>query len=193
LLANDTDVDTGTSLTAVLVPDSGPTNAQSFALYSDGSFTYAPTAGFTGTDIFSYTASDGNGGTDTATVSIDVSAVTPNALYVYDIRFESKRGNKDWRAVFEIRSDSNNDGVGGPTDEVAEGVEITVEFAGQSYTGFTDSDGVFRCGWIKDLGSGSHYAEVVDLVLTGFVWDPLTLDLEDDSDGDGLPDDILLR
>ena len=38
----------------------------------DGSVTYAPAAGFEGSDAFSYTISDGNGGMDTADVSIAV-------------------------------------------------------------------------------------------------------------------------
>jgi hypothetical protein len=37
--------------------------------------TYAPNAGFNGSDSFTYTVSDGNGGTDTATVNVTVTAV----------------------------------------------------------------------------------------------------------------------
>jgi hypothetical protein len=92
--------------------------------------------------------------------------------------------------VFEIRSDSNGDGQGGAADAVAAGVQITVEFAGQTYTGTTDSNGVFRTSWLWRPSSGS-YAEVVDLVLADHSWLPLLLDLEDDSDGNGLPDDVL--
>ena len=126
-------------------------------------------------------------------MAIEVSASNANALYVFDIRFESKRGGKDWRAIFEIRSDSNADGQGGAADNVAAGVTIDVVFAGRTYTGTTDSDGVFRTSWIKNLSSGDHYANAVDLVLAGYSWDPLTMDLEDDSDGDGKPDDLLVR
>jgi hypothetical protein len=126
----------------------------------------------------------------TVVVVTDSSAT---ALYVYDIRFESIRSNRDWRAVFEIRSDSNGDGQGTSADHVAAGVTIEVEFAGRTYTGTTDADGVFRTDWIKNLARGNHYAEVVDLALADYFWDPLLMDLEDDSDGDGLPDDVLYR
>jgi hypothetical protein len=190
VLSNDTDAD-GDPMTAAL--DTGPSGG-TLALNADGSFTYTPHSGFTGTDSFTYIVNDGNGGTDTGNVSISVSAGSSDvALYVYDIRFESKRGGKDWRAVFEIRSDSNGDGQGSSADAVAPGVEITVEFAGQIYTGTTDADGVFRTSWIKNLSSGEHYAEVADLVLANYFWDPLSLDLEGDSDGDGLPDDMLTQ
>lgn len=94
-----------------------------------------------------------------------VSTANANTLYVYDIRFESKRGNKDWRAVFEIRSDSDADGEATAADDVAAGVWIRVEFDGEIYEGTTDSDGVFRTSWIKGLGSGDYQAEVVDLIL----------------------------
>jgi hypothetical protein len=112
----------------------------------------------------------------------------PIPLFVYDIRFESKRGGKDRRAVFVIRSDSNADGVGTGSDAVAAGVQITVNFAGQTYSGTTDANGIFRTNWNVDIGRGDYYANVVDMALAGFSWDPLGLDLEDDSDGNGLPD-----
>ncbi|NLX96929.1 MAG: tandem-95 repeat protein, partial [Rhodopirellula sp.] len=71
VLANDSDAD-GDSLTAVLValPAYG-----SLEFNADGSFTYTPAANFNGADSFSYAISDGNGGTDTATVSLTIAAV----------------------------------------------------------------------------------------------------------------------
>jgi hypothetical protein len=184
VLDNDSDVDEDTLTAALATYPTGGT----VILNPDGSFTYTPYPGTT-TDSFDYSVSDHNGGTDTATVSITESSGT--ALYVYDIRFESKRGNKDWRAVFEIRSDSDADGNGTAADDVAAGVWIRVEFDGVIYEGTTDADGVFRTSWIRGLGSGDHQAQVIDLVLADFDWNPLTLDLEGDSDGDGLPDEVL--
>src|SRR5262249_22029364 len=70
VLANDTDVD-GDSLKAVLV--SGPANG-TLTLNDDGSFTYKANAGFTGTDSFTYRASDGSDSGNTATVSLVVKA-----------------------------------------------------------------------------------------------------------------------
>ncbi len=48
-------------------------------LNSDGSFTYEPPAGFTGTDGFQYTINDGNGGTDMGMVMI---GITDRVWYV---------------------------------------------------------------------------------------------------------------
>jgi hypothetical protein len=144
-----------------------------------------------GTHSLTLTVTDNGGATASDTIMVTVQQpATTNLLYVYDIRFESAKGGRLRRAVFEIRTDSNGDGQGGTTDNVAAGVQITVEFAGQTYTGTTDSNGVFRTAWLSRPDSGS-YAEVLDLVLAESIWDPLLLDLEDDSDGDGLPDDIL--
>ncbi len=74
VLGNDTDIDTPHGqLTAVLV--SGPAHAASFALNADGSFSYMPAADYNGSDGFTYKANDGSLDSNTATVTITVSAV----------------------------------------------------------------------------------------------------------------------
>ena len=51
-------------------------NGGSIALAANGSFVYTPAAGFPGpTDTFVYTLTDGNGITDTATVTVNLSGV----------------------------------------------------------------------------------------------------------------------
>ena len=75
VLANDTDVEHD-PLTAVL--NTGPTNAQSFTLNTDGTFSYTPNLNFFGTDTFTYHANDGNSinpVSNVATVTINVNAV----------------------------------------------------------------------------------------------------------------------
>ena len=81
------------------------------------------------------------------------------------------------------------------------GVAVSVVFTDASgtiynLTGTTDSNGIFRSSWIKGLGGGTHRAEVVDLALTDFVWDPFdildsTLN-DEDWDSDGKPDESLV-
>jgi len=68
LLANDTDPD-GDTLTVAVVDD---TSNGELTLEANGSFTYVPRSGFTGEETFTYEVADGDGGTDTATVSIAV-------------------------------------------------------------------------------------------------------------------------
>jgi VCBS repeat-containing protein len=73
VLANDSDPQ-GDPLSAAVV--SGPANG-TLTLNADGSLSYTPNAGFTGTDSFSYQASDGTNLSNEATVMIDVQAATP--------------------------------------------------------------------------------------------------------------------
>ncbi len=70
------DNDTGNvddTLTAILV--TGPGNAASFNLNSDGSFSYTPAADFIGPDSFTYKVSDGTLESNVATVNINVIAI----------------------------------------------------------------------------------------------------------------------
>ncbi len=70
-LSNDGDIENA-PLTAALV--SGPANG-SLTLNANGSFVYTPNANFSGSDSFTYRASDGNLDSSIATVSINVNSV----------------------------------------------------------------------------------------------------------------------
>jgi hypothetical protein len=65
VLANDSDPDGDTlTITALTQPANG-------SVVNNGSdVTYTPRNNFRGNDTFTYTISDGNGGTDTATVTV---------------------------------------------------------------------------------------------------------------------------
>jgi VCBS repeat-containing protein len=73
VLGNDTDAD-GDSLSA----SAGGTSAQggTVVMNADGSFSYTPPAGFSGTDTFTYTACDSEALCDTATVTLNVIGFT---------------------------------------------------------------------------------------------------------------------
>ena len=77
LLANDTD-DDGDVLTASLAI--GPSHG-TLTLNADGSFTYTPAAGFSGSDSFSYRVSDGAATSDSVTVSLSVLNPPPVAVF----------------------------------------------------------------------------------------------------------------
>ncbi|MRR05413.1 MAG: hypothetical protein EG828_00485 [Deltaproteobacteria bacterium] len=77
VLGNDTST-SGENLTAQLVTG---TSHGALTLNSDGSFTYIPAAAYTGSDSFTYVASDGTNSSNTAEVDISVSqAATLNSL-----------------------------------------------------------------------------------------------------------------
>ena len=74
VLANDTDPD-GDTLSVT-----GATNPANGTVTNDnGTVTYTPAAGFTGTDTFDYTITDGTAD-DTATVTVAVANAAPNAV-----------------------------------------------------------------------------------------------------------------
>ncbi len=77
VLTNDTDIE-GATLGATLV--TGPSHQQSFTLRSDGSFTYVPTANYTGTDFFSYSVTDGVNSTGPVTVTLTITGVNDNPI-----------------------------------------------------------------------------------------------------------------
>jgi Bacterial Ig domain/Beta-propeller repeat/Thrombospondin type 3 repeat len=74
VLGNDTDADPNTTLNAQVV--SNPSNAASFNLNSNGSFSYTPATNFSGTDSFTYRANDGQKNSNVATVTITVNTTT---------------------------------------------------------------------------------------------------------------------
>jgi large repetitive protein len=67
--ANDTDVDGDTLLVTTLAPAAAHGTV---SCLGGGGCSYTPDPGYSGADSFEYTISDGNGGTDTATVSVTV-------------------------------------------------------------------------------------------------------------------------
>ncbi len=71
LTASDVD---GDALTFALAPGGAPAHG-TLTIQPDGSYTYVPAANFNGTDSFTYQVSDGNGGTATKTVALDIAAV----------------------------------------------------------------------------------------------------------------------
>ncbi|GAB0057809.1 hypothetical protein SIID45300_02141 [Candidatus Magnetaquicoccaceae bacterium FCR-1] len=72
LLGNDTDPDSGDTLS---ITGYGTPGHGTLVVNANGTLTYTPTGNFNGTDQWSYTISDGHGGTDTATARIVVTAV----------------------------------------------------------------------------------------------------------------------
>jgi uncharacterized repeat protein (TIGR01451 family) len=75
LLHNDSDPDGDPLIVSSF--DRTSTNGGTVAVNPDGTFTYTPRPGFTGTDTFTYTISDGRWGFSTATATITVTPTPP--------------------------------------------------------------------------------------------------------------------
>jgi hypothetical protein len=90
VLANDSDPDND-PLTAILV--AAPSNG-TLDLRSDGSFDYTPSAGYAGSDSFTYRAGDGSDVSPVATVTIDVERF-PGMINFHDYSIDSYGGSQD--------------------------------------------------------------------------------------------------
>lgn len=97
VLANDTDPE-GATLTAQLV--SGPSHG-ALTLNNNGSFTYTPTTGYSGSDSFSYRAGDGSLTSGAATVALTINAAGSN-LFTDD--FTRAPGLPDPLAPWTVKS-----------------------------------------------------------------------------------------
>ncbi len=84
VLANDTDAD-GDPL---LVTVASTTDNATVSVLEDGTIRYVAAPDFSGTDSFAYTVSDGRGGTDTATVTVEVAPFRPVIFLDFDTPLE---------------------------------------------------------------------------------------------------------
>ena len=113
LLANDTDADGDTlSISSI----SNIQNGYAY-LNSEGNVVFIAAAGFTGTASFDYTITDGNGGYDTATASIQVteSSILPTVtVTVSEVQQTGPTNSDDWQGFSDdetIDFDRNGDYV----------------------------------------------------------------------------------
>ena len=86
LLLNDSDPDSDPlSVTLVASPSSQSGTVALSAPGNSGTITYTPAAGFQGSDVFTYTLSDGRGGLATGTVTVTVRDKNAPTLNVVSI------------------------------------------------------------------------------------------------------------
>jgi len=83
VLANDVDIDGIDTLTVTAV---GSASHGVVAINSNGTIQYTPVLNYNGSDSFTYTVSDGHGGTDTASVAITLTPVNDTPTPVADAR-----------------------------------------------------------------------------------------------------------
>ncbi len=106
VLANDRDPD-GDTLTAVL--STGPTHG-TLALSANGGFTYTPSAGFSGTDSFTYLASDGAASSNVATAIITITAVNSPPVAANDAYSTNEDAGLTVSAPGVLANDNDPDG-----------------------------------------------------------------------------------
>ena len=134
LTGNDTDIDGGPlTVTAVSDPIGG-----TVVLNGNNTITFTPTANTSGPASFTYTVSDGAGGTDTATVSITVTPVNDPPVAVDDTGITTP---EDTAAVIPTATLTGNDTDidGGPltVTAVSDPIGGTVVLNGNNTITFT--------------------------------------------------------
>ncbi len=145
LITNDTDID-GDTLS--VVADTYETlEGGSLVLASDGSYSYTPTEGFTGTDTVDYTLTDGSL-TDIGTLTINVSASGDTAPVANDDAVTVAHDTQFISSVSLIANDTDSDGdtlsvVSGTYTTDKGGTLILASDGSYTYTppaGFTGED-----------------------------------------------------
>ena len=126
VLANDFDPD-GDALS--IVNNTQPVNG-TVSNNGDGTFIYTPSANFNGSDSFSYTVDDGNGGIATATVNITVNAVDALPIAADDVATVTVNGVV---VVAVLDNDYPGDGPASVVS-VSQGTNGSVGFNGSDTT-----------------------------------------------------------
>ena len=161
VLLNDSDPDGDTLvIESVMQPEYGTVS-------HDGTdVTYTPEAGFSGIDTFDYTVSDGNGGTDTATIIVAVASVNDSPVAQND----SAATDKDTPVTISVlANDSDPDGDSLVIESVTQPANGTLANNGFDllYTpdeGFTGTD-VFS--YMVSDGRGSTDTATVTVGVSG--------------------------
>ncbi|WP_277656870.1 retention module-containing protein [Seleniivibrio woodruffii] len=173
--SNDTDLDGDTlSVSAVSQPAHG-----TVTIGADGKLVYTPTRGYYGTDSFTYTVSDGKGGTDTATVSITVNY--DNIAPVVSISSQSvtftEHGSAISVALGTVITDPDNTTMKGATIQIENplsGDKLSIgALTGLGITAVLSADGTTVT--LTGESSTANYQKAIELIR-------FSTDSQDDAD-----------
>jgi VCBS repeat-containing protein len=197
VLANDEDPDKSDSLAVVAVNSTGLLGQLTYR--GDGTFAYDPDGQFEalGTaeqevESFTYTIGDGNGGRDTATVSIVVNGVndapwaTDNGFRVYEDTTEN--------LIYPLQDDSDPESdsltIIGTTTPMSGSVTITGDGIALVYTPAPDFYGYDRFTYTIDDGNGGSDTATIDIQVENTNDDPVAqedlVDIAEDSGANAL-------
>ncbi len=164
VLANDTDANSDT-LTAALV--SAPSHGV-LAFDADGSFTYTPAAEFSGTDTFTYIASDGLGNSGETTVTLTIHPVNDGPPVVADDDYAIAVNGTLTAIVASgvLANDSDVDGdtlVASLSTEPAHGTVVLNADGSFTYTPVTDFHGTDSFTYVASDGTAESLKATVTI------------------------------
>ncbi len=178
VLDNDSDPDgDGLSVQSVTQPANGP-------VANNGSdVVYTPDPGFHGSDAFTYIVSDGNGGTDTATVNVTVESVNDPPLAQDD----SDATDEDVPVTIDVlANDSDPDGDVLSVQSVTQPANGTVVSNGVDVTYTPDSgfNGTDTFTYVVSDGNGGTDTATVSIAVATVNDPPIAVDDTDTTDED---------
>ncbi len=162
-----------------------------------GQISYTPAANFNGLDTFTYTISDGQGGTATGTVTVNVAAVNDTPVAVTD----SVSGFRDVPLTIQSATLLANDNAGAP-NEASQTLSVTAVVATANTNGqvVLNSDGTITytptAGFsgaasfeytLRDSG-GATSTGLVNVTIEEFVPSTIAGKVYSDDDADGILD-----
>ena len=152
VLNGDTDAD-GDSLTATLSTE--PSHG-SLDFKADGSFAYNPEGNYSGEDSFTYEVSDGNGGTDTSTVTLNIASAPDGASEIPGLLVDVSQIANDADELSHFAYDTRPAGDADVTTSLGNDVGDATDAVFDNLVGFYEV--VDRAGGIDTDGDG-----VIDL------------------------------
>ena len=159
VLANDTDAEGDTLVVSAV------TQGAHGAVANDGSsVSYTPAANFAGMDSFHYTTSDGNGGEDTATVSVTVTAVQDAPDAVDDTATVAEDGGPYAIAVLANDGDVDGDTLSVTGAGSAAHGTVTSSASGVTYAPHADFFG--SDSFTYTIGDGHGGSDTATVLVT---------------------------
>ncbi len=164
VLANDSDVDTPILFVAAV----GQAANGLTSINPDFSVTYTPTADFNGADTFTYTVADGDGGSDTASVTITVNPVNDDPAAQDDLFVAPENSVNN---VLDVRDNDTDAPDSGETLTIValgtpdQGGSATTDGATVVYTPVSGFAGTETFTYTIDDGNGGSDTATVTVVV----------------------------
>ena len=174
VLANDSDANLDTLGVAGVTQG---TNG-SVVINPDNTVTYTPDANFYGSDSFTYTINDGNGGTDTATVNVTVNAVN-DAPVAQDDAFTGDEDAQIIGNVLTNDTDPDSDSLSAVPATIATAQGGTVDLLADgsfTYTPAANFNGTDSFDYTVEDGYGGSDTGTVSLTVNAVNDDPVASD-----------------
>jgi hypothetical protein len=158
--ANDTDPDDDTLTVTSASAQNGSVT------FGGGNVTYTPNANFSGTDRINYTISDGSGGSDSAVVTVTVTAVNDPPVANDDTATVAEDSTNNVINVTANDTDADGDTLT-VTGASPQNGAVTIDGGVLIYTPSANFSGTDRINYTISDGNGGSDSAVVTVTVTG--------------------------